>query len=99
MNKDEATHPGVPYSATNGLPPRLGSVNAGMFGNPFMNAGYTAGAQQPAAIIQMNGSMVTIRNPALHQAMAGQQQSDYSDGPKLMKATDMRKSNLNGEAH
>lgn len=95
-NNADAIQPNMsmpsPFGAANGLPPRMGAVNAGMFGNPFMsNDFYRNVPQQPAAIIQMNGSMVTIRNPALQQALAGQQM-DYHDG-----MADIRNPNLDGE--
>lgn len=86
-----------PFGAPNGLPARMGSHNAGVYGNPFMGNDYRNGSPQPAAIIQMNGSMVTIRNPALHHALAGQQM-DYHDGTK-MSHSDIRNSNLDGETY
>lgn len=89
----------IPYNATNGFPPRMGP---GLYGNPFVNAGYgnvvAQQQQQPAAIIQMNGSMVTIRNPALHQALSGSQPMEYHDGTKTMRNVDgPRNPNINGE--
>lgn len=98
MMAGEAPVPAMPYGAHNGgLPPRMGPFGAGMFGNPFMNAaGYghmsAPPPQQPAAIIQMNGSMVTIRNPAVHRAYGGPQM-DYQDTSK------MKMQNFDGEAH
>ncbi|XP_065210983.1 transcription factor mef2A-like isoform X3 [Planococcus citri] len=80
------------FGAPNGLPPRMGPINAGMYGNPFMNNDYRNTPQQSAAIIQMNGSMVTIRNPALHQALNGPQM-DYHDSSKITQHNDFRNPN------
>lgn len=84
------------FGSTNGLPSRMGPINAGMYGNPFMNNDYRNTQQQAAAIIQMNGSMVTIRNPALHQALTGQQM-DFHEGAKITQHNDYRNSNNDGE--
>ena len=84
-----------------GLPPRMGPFGAaagGMYGgHPFMSAAAAAGyggmaaqaaPQQPAAIIQMNGSMVTIRNPAVHRAYGGGPTMEYQDGGPMKKHFD-----------
>lgn len=96
MKKNDLATCAIPYSAANGLPPRMNSMNSSVFGNPFIRAGYGNTVQQPAAIIQMNGSMVTIRNPALHQALTGQQM-EYQDGSKTKKNVDIRRPNTDGE--
>lgn len=88
-----------PYVPTNGLPPRLNPMGAGLFGNPFMNSTFgnvpqpPPQQQQPAAIIQMNGSMVTIRNPALHQSYGAQNATNVQMAPNA----EMWNSNANGE--
>lgn len=90
-----------PFVPTNGLPPRLNPLGSGMFGNPFMSAAFAnvqqpaQQQQQPAAIIQMNGSMVTIRNPAIHQSYVGG--APQNANVQMTPNVEMWNSNANGE--
>ena len=90
-----------PYVSTNGLPPRLNPLGAGLFGNRFMNAALgnvsqpPPPQQQPAAIIQMNGSMVTIRNPALHQTYASG--APITPSVPMAQNAELWNANKNGE--